>query len=57
MQAIVSVRQDWGDWNNPSWDSLRTEIQRAIDAGPSVLYIHGGYADRLVESGKPERID
>ncbi len=57
MQAIVSVREDWGNWTNPKLEDLKTAIRQTIDQGPAVLYLHGGYADRLVESGKPERVE
>ncbi len=56
IETVVSVREDWAHWNEPGWESLQSEIKGAIDKGPSVLYLHGGYADRLVESGKPERV-
>lgn len=57
MQAIVSVREDWGDWSNPSWNVLKTHILRSIEKGSDILYVHGGYADRLVQAGKPENLD
>jgi hypothetical protein len=57
MQAIVSVREDWGNWNNPKLADLKTEIRKAVDQGAAILYLHGGYADRLVQSGQPERIE
>lgn len=57
MQMIASVRQDWGDWGNPRWGSLKTQIDQAIDMGPEALFIHGGYADRLVQSGQRDRIE
>jgi hypothetical protein len=58
MRAVVSVRQDWGDWGNPSWESLKAQIRETIaKGGADLLYLHGGYSDRLVQSGKPERIE
>ncbi len=57
MQAIVSVREDWGNWNNPKLSDLQNLIRQTIDQGPAILYLHGGYADRLVQSGKPERVE
>jgi hypothetical protein len=50
-------REDWGDWSNPRWEGLRTQILQTIEKGPSILYIHGGYADRVVQSGKPENLE
>jgi hypothetical protein len=57
IQMIASVRQDWGDWGNPRFENLKTQIKQTIDLGPEALFIHGGYADRLVESGRRERIE
>lgn len=57
IQAIVSVREDWGNWGNPKLEDLKREIRQAVDGGAAVLYLHGGYADRLVQSGKPERVE
>jgi hypothetical protein len=57
MQAIVSVREDWGDWSNPRWNGLKTQILRTLEKGPDLLYLHGGYADRVVQSGKPANIE
>jgi hypothetical protein len=57
MQTLVATRQDWGDWGKPGWDSLKRQIQQAIEDGPNALFIHGGYADQLVQSGKPERVE
>ena len=57
MQAIVAVREDWGDWSKPDWNDLKTQILRTIRKGSDLLYLHGGYADRVVQSGKPENID
>ncbi len=57
MQAIVAVREDWGDWSTPRWNGLKTQILRTIEKGADLLYLHGGYADRVVQSGKPENID
>ena len=56
MQAIVSVREDWGDWTRPRWDPLRTAILQAIEKGADILYVHGGYADQVVKSGRAENI-
>jgi hypothetical protein len=57
LQTIVSVREDWGDWSQPHWPALRTQIQQTIEKGPDLLYLHGGYADRLVQAAKPEYVD
>ena len=56
-QTIVAVREDWGDWSRPSLPALKTKIARTIDQGPDLLFLHGGYCDRLVQSGKPECMD
>lgn len=56
MQAIVSVREDWGNWENASWEALKPMLRKSIDDGADTVYVHGGYADRLAESGKPERV-
>ncbi|HOW67032.1 MAG TPA: hypothetical protein P5186_02795 [Candidatus Paceibacterota bacterium] len=53
IRAVVSVREDWGDWDNPSWKALQTQIRQTIDKGPDLLYLHGGYSDRLVQRAKP----
>ncbi|HYG34074.1 MAG TPA: hypothetical protein VEC99_04790, partial [Clostridia bacterium] len=57
MQTIVSVREGWGDWSNPHWEDFKTQIQRTAEKGPDIMYIHGGYADRLVQTGKPQNIE
>ncbi len=57
MQTIVGVRQGWGDWGDPQWPGLKDEIRQAIDRGANTPYLHGGYADRLVQSGRPERVE
>ena len=57
MQTVVGIRPDWGDWSQPAWGPLKTEIQRTIDQGPETLFVHGGYADRLVQSGKSEAVE
>lgn len=56
-QTIVSVRQDWGTWERPNLQELRTAIAHAVDQGADMLFLHGGYCDRLVQSGKSERIE
>jgi len=56
MRTIASVRQDWGAWDRPNIHELKTEISRTIDQGPDLLYLHGGYCDRLVQSGQPQNI-
>jgi hypothetical protein len=53
IQAVVSVREDWGDWDSPLWKALQSQIRQTIDKGPDLLYLHGGYADRLVQRAKP----
>lgn len=57
MQAIASVRQDWGDWSKPNLADLKKQIGTAIDQGPELLFLHGGYADRLVQAGKAESFE
>ena len=57
IQTMVSVRQDWGDWARPSLPNLRNQIGKAVDQGADMMFLHGGYCDRLVQSGKPEYID
>jgi hypothetical protein len=57
MQSIVAVREDWGDWSNPHWDPLKTAILQTVEKGSDLLYLHGGYADRVVQSGKSENIE
>ncbi len=56
-QAIASVREGWGDWSTGHWDDLKTEIKKTIDAGAALVYLHGGYCDRLVQAGKPENLE
>jgi hypothetical protein len=57
IRAVVSVREDWGDWDNPSWKALQTQIRQTIEKGPDLLYLHGGYSDRLVQRAKPGSIE
>ncbi len=57
IQTLVSVRQDWGAWGNPNWKQLQGEIRQTIDKGADTLFVHGGYADRLVQSGTPAGLD
>lgn len=57
IQTIVSVRQDWGDWSKPNLNNLRTEINKTVDQGPDLLFLHGGYCDRIVQTGKTENIE
>jgi len=57
MKTIVGIRQDWGAWGRPNWSALKTDIDRTMDQGPDALFAHGGYADRLVESAKPDNIE
>jgi len=57
MQAIVSVREDWGSWDTGNWDNLKTQIQAAMQKGADLLYLHGGYSDRLVQANKPANLD
>jgi hypothetical protein len=57
MQTLVAVRQGWGDWNNPDLMDLQEQIAMTIDKGPDALFLHGGYCDRLVQAGKPERVE
>ncbi len=57
IQTIVGVRQAWDRWKNPGWEDLKARIDRAIDEGADAPFLHGGYADRLVEKGKREYLD
>ncbi|MBN1125739.1 MAG: hypothetical protein JXA82_12085 [Sedimentisphaerales bacterium] len=57
LRTVVSVRQEWSKWNEPDLADLKTEIDKVADQGPDILYVHGGYCDRLVERGKPEYIE
>lgn len=50
LQIITSVRPLWGLWNRPEWDEIKSSIDRVIDQGVVAIYVHGGYADQLVES-------
>jgi hypothetical protein len=60
LQIITSVRPLWGLWTQPAWDQIKTDIDRVVDQGVDTVYIHGGYADRLVEAkvfqGRDENI-
>ncbi|HEX2971072.1 MAG TPA: hypothetical protein VHP11_01995 [Tepidisphaeraceae bacterium] len=57
IRTIVSVREDWGEWRVPNGKDLRTQISRTIDQGADLLFLHGGYCDRLVQTGQPDRIE
>ena len=57
IQTLVSVRQDWGDWDRPRLSDLKTQIRRAIDQGADTLFLHGGYCDRLVKANRPELVE
>lgn len=57
MKMVASIRQGWGDWSSPDWEDLKTQIRLAIDKGPDTVYVHGGYADRLVQAGRPDRVE
>jgi hypothetical protein len=56
IQALVAAREDWGDWSQPDWSRLRPQIDKAIEDGPAALILHGGYCDRVVQTGKREHI-
>jgi hypothetical protein len=56
IQTVVGVREGWGNWNNPKWSNLRAQISKTIDQGPSTMFLHGGYSDRLVQSGGADRV-
>ncbi|MGE5609674.1 MAG: hypothetical protein ACM359_10500 [Bacillota bacterium] len=51
IQTIVSVREDWGEWRRPNAQNLKAQIAKAVDQGPDLLFLHGGYCDRLVQAG------
>lgn len=57
MQTLVSVREDWGSWEEPDWRALKPQIDRTIEQGPSTLFLHGGYCDRLVQAAKPGSVE
>ena len=50
LQIITSVRPLWGLWNRPAWDEIKKDIDRVADQGVELIYIHGGYADQLVQA-------
>jgi len=56
MKSIVSIRQNWGDWSEGDFDELKEKVNQAIDKGADMMYMHGGYCDKLVEADKPENI-
>lgn len=53
LRAIVSVREDWGAWEKPSWDALKQQIAGVLERGADLIYLHGGYVDRLVQANQP----
>lgn len=57
IQTIVGVRQAWDRWKDPGWEDLKGRIDRAIDEGADAPFLHGGYADRLVERGRREQVE
>lgn len=57
IQTVVGIRPDWGKWGKPQWDDFKQEIQKTIERGPGTMFVHGGFADSVVQSGKPERIE
>lgn len=57
MQAIICVREEWYDWSTGNWDGLKTQILKAIEKGSDLLYLHGGYWDRLLQAKKPKNIE
>lgn len=50
IKKIVAVRQDWDNWDRPSWAELKMHIDKTIDQGPETLFTHGGYTDRIVDA-------
>jgi hypothetical protein len=57
IKTICGVRQDWGNWEKPQWEELKTEIDKTIDNGGDTLFLHGGYSDRLLEWNKPGSLE
>jgi len=54
IQTIAAV-PGYGDCRN--LDDLKEQVRRALEKNPGLLFLHGGFADRLVESGQPERLE
>lgn len=57
IQTIVSVRQAWDKWGKPEWEDLKRNIDETIEHGPDAMLVHGGYCDRLVETGKEKNVE
>jgi hypothetical protein len=57
IKTICGVRQDWGNWGEPQWEELKTEIDKTIDNGADTMFLHGGYSDRLMEWNKPGSLE
>lgn len=57
IQTIVGVREDWEYLDNPSWNRFKEWIDRSVDDGASTLYTQGGYTERLLRTGDPERLE
>ena len=57
MQIIAAIRQGWGDWSKPNWSDLKNQIDLALERAPATVFIHGGYADRQVQSDTKAGLD
>lgn len=61
LQRISNVHPTWGLWNEADWDGIKTHLDGLVDQGVEAIYVHGGYADQLVEAalskGRKENIE
>ena len=57
IQTLVCILPDRDQWFPPSWELLKTNIDKTIDQGPTLMFIQGGYCDRLVEWGYQKKCD
>jgi hypothetical protein len=62
IQTIVGVHQDWADFSNPYWSDgkksgLKEWIDFSIDEGSTIIYIQGGYAEHVMKTGDPKKIE
>jgi|SRR5690554_3420557 hypothetical protein len=61
LQRIANVHPTWGLWNVADWDHIKTNLDGLVDQGVDAIYVHGGYADQLVEAalnkGRKENIE
>lgn len=54
LQSVVAIRQPWSEWGHLEWPDLQAQIDETMAKGPDLLFVHGGYSDRMVQSGLPE---